>query len=60
MIEAEVKIKGRCKKCGKSFELFKPFQNHLAYEHDIYVSKKFEVKAKIGKFIKNIRKKVFK
>lgn len=46
-LDAELKLRGRCKHCGKSFELFKPFQNHLAYEHEIYNSKWYELKAKI-------------
>lgn len=54
-IEAECKLKGECKYCGKWFDLYKPFQNHLAYEHDIYVSKRYKVKAMIRKFINKVR-----
>lgn len=45
-------LKAKCKHCGMKFELHKPFGNHLAYEHDIYVSKIYKFKAKARKFIK--------
>jgi len=42
--EAEVKLSGRCKHCGKTFELYRPFSNHCAYEHGIYHSKYINLK----------------
>lgn len=56
-LNAEVKIKGKCKHCGKTFEMFKPFSNHLAYEHGIYHSNLYKYKAKIRRlFIKIFNK----
>lgn len=46
-IEAEVKLKGTCKHCGKTFELYRPFEKHLAYEHGIYNSTWYKFKVKI-------------
>lgn len=53
-ITAEVKIKGQCKQCGKSFKLYNEFSNHLAYEHEIYVSKWYMVKARLRKVINKL------
>ncbi|MDU2169482.1 hypothetical protein [Clostridium celatum] len=53
-IIAEVKIKGQCKHCGKLFRLDNEFNNHLAYEHEIYVSKWYMVKARLRKVINKL------
>lgn len=54
--EVEVKLKGRCKHCGKTFYLGKSFSNHLAYEHGIYKFKIYKLKA----ITRNTAKKYFK
>ncbi len=55
-LKAEVKLKGTCKHCGETFELFKPFEKHLAYEHGIYHSKWLKFKAAIRRVIIKIFK----
>lgn len=54
---AEVKIKGQCKHCGKSFKLWNEFSKHLAYEHEIYVSKWYMVKARVRKVLNKLLSK---
>ncbi|MBD7916303.1 hypothetical protein H9660_14240 [Clostridium sp. Sa3CUN1] len=51
-------MKAKCKHCGRRFELHKPFGDHLAYDHDIYVSKWYRIKAKIRKVSIFFRKEV--
>lgn len=55
--KVETKWSGRCKHCGETFEMWKPFSEHLAYEHDIYVNKRYKVKAKIRKIINKFKAK---
>ena len=54
---AEVNIKGQCKHCGKSFKLWNEFSKHLAYEHEIYVSKWYMVKARVRKVLNKLLSK---
>lgn len=56
-IIAEVNIKGQCKYCGKSFKLGNKFYNHLAYEHEIYVSKWYMLKARVRKVLNKLLSK---
>lgn len=55
--KVETKCTGRCKHCGETFELWKPFEKHLAYEHEIYHSKWYKFKAKIRKMINKFKDK---
>lgn len=50
-IMTEVRLKGTCKYCGRTFELYRPFEKHLAYEHGIYHSKWYKFKANIRNMV---------
>lgn len=53
-IKCEINLKGTCKHCGETFKLWKPFYNHLAFEHNIYINNYYKIKVGIVRFVKNI------
>jgi len=51
-LKTEIKLSGECKCCGKKVVLWKPFYNHLAYEHGVCVSKWYKFKAFVNRLLK--------